>query len=1054
MPKVDGQNAQGGTIYLTWKFKEGAQAMTIQSGAEQEKTPGLQNLTDSNIQTPVVTINVVNIGLDDPAVTAEGSYKGFYKKPINLRNEMTYEVTDKDDVVLETPVRWESREPASSGIVVNSATGDVKFTKPGTYRVRPYIINNKKVKVYSDWLTVVATEHDPVHYDGKDPTCDVNGRTEHYRCADCDKYFADADCTVEISKKDSIIDPIGHDWGEWKTTTKVSENNNNKGEQTRVCKRDASHTETRDLYSVQFDANGHGTAPEKQSVAFGASVAVPQDPAATGYTFEGWYVDRNCTTAYDFTATVNTELVEQKFVNNKLTLYAKWTPVKYTAAAMAVGDVTKDKDGEMKVDPVANGSITIAGGTSVTEDGYTYSLKEVEYGTPVTLTVTPDQDYGLKEIVAIPVNPDSSLGKEFTPDKVGNNKYSFIVPAADVAVLANFAQVKVTYDGNAPEGEEVSGVPGPEKIPYGSAPALNATPTIAGEGYYFGGWCTDKACTKPCLSTSALTKDTTLYAKWTNNATKCKVTYTLLWEPDTADETDKGIYTDSYWADTGSAAYDPTEDLYALAGMDLRAAYELESKEGKCWFTNATGLPQSEEDSVVLESVGLTGPFDFATPIPGETGEIHLYAKVVPRKYTVTYFDGEDNEDDQLGSQKVVYNTPINEIDGQVDSPTGGEGHEFSGEWTTKDGTPWNIAANPVTDDLKLFASYKDHEWGAWEVDTPATIGAKGVEKRVCGKNAQHTETRSTAKVDPTPLKKAIKAAQDPKEGVKVSEDGKDVDPSELYTTAAEKKALDEAIAAAQKVVKNPESTQKDVDDAVAAVTKAKETYDAAKKPGKKEPSSLPTEEQMNKKITNTNTDSDLVESSFGLLKARGISKGKKGVLVQWANPGMNTAKFVIYGNRCNTKGKKFTFVKLREFNANTLKYMPTDVNGMKLKKGTYYKFIVMAVDQNGRVVAVSKAVHVTTKGKKGNHKSVKRMKPTKKAMQVLSVGKSKKLKAKAVKGKKKVSKHRAIAWESSNPNVAVVSKKGMVTGKQAGTCTIYAYAQNGVYTTFQVTVK
>lgn len=840
---------------------------------------------------------------------------------------------------------------------------------------------------------------------------------------DCGKYFTDAEGKDEISKKDSLIDAIGHDWGEWTTTKEAS--GNVKGEQTRVCKNDESHVQKRDLFSVQFDANGHGDAPETQVVASGASVKVPQDPAATGYEFGGWFTERNCENAYDFGATVK----------EPLTLYAKWIPVKYTAAAMAVGDVTEDEHGELKVDPVANGSITIAGGKSVTdtEDGYTYCFKEVEYGSPVTLTVNPKPGYGLKEITAIPIKADSSMGEPFTPDKVGNKEYSFTVPAADVAVLANFAQVTVTYNGNAPESEQVSKVPAEEKIPYGSAPT-KATgeanmPTVTG-GYNFGGWFTDKACTKPYLKDTALTEDTTLYAKWIKDGT-IKVTYTLTWEPEGDD--DPGSYTDSYQAEAGSKAYDPTEDLYDLAGMDLRAAYELKSDEsGKyCWFT---------------KNDGLTEPFDFNTPIEDAT---HLYATIVPREYTVTYYDVET----KLGSQKKAYNTPIGEIAEGI-APATVDGHAFTNEWTTEDGAPWSIAKNPVTSDLKLYAVYNDHVWGEWAETTPATIGAEGEETRVCEKNETHKETRSTDKVDPEPLNKAIKAAQDTEKGIKVSEDGKDIDPADLYTTAAEKKALDDAIAAAQKVVNKPESTQKDVDDAVAAVTKAKETYDAAKKPGKKEPSSLPTEEQMNKKITNTNTDSDLVESSFGLLKARGVSKGKKGVLVKWADPGMNTAKFVIYGNRCNTKGKKFTFVKLREFNANTLSYMPTDVNGMKLKKGTYYKFIVMAVDQNGRVVAVSKAVHVTTKGKKGNHKSVKRMKPTKKAMQVLSVGKSKKLKAKAVKGKKKVSKHRAIAWESSNPNVAVVSKKGMVTGKQAGTCTIYAYAQNGVYTTFQVTVK
>ncbi|MBQ9179741.1 MAG: InlB B-repeat-containing protein [Firmicutes bacterium] len=343
---VPKEGTTGGTIYMTWKFKEGTKAKT------GEQLSG-QVFADSDIETPIVKIQVMNIGLDDPKVNAEGSYKGFYKTPINLHNEFTYEVTDGDDKILETQVYWESREPESSGIQVNSGTGDVKFTKPGTYKVRPYVINNNNKKVYSDWLKVTATEHDLMHYDKKDPTCADDGWKEHYRCTECGKYFSDAEGKNEVQEEDILIDATGHDWGEWTTTKEPS--GNEAGEQERVCKTDESHVDKRDLYSVQFNVNGRGTAPEKQNVPAGASVKVPQDPTATGYTFDGWFTDKACTEAYDFGATVNDNMV----------LYAKWTANKYTAAAMAIdlitGEYFVDENGEeqteVKVAPTANGSI-------------------------------------------------------------------------------------------------------------------------------------------------------------------------------------------------------------------------------------------------------------------------------------------------------------------------------------------------------------------------------------------------------------------------------------------------------------------------------------------------------------------------------------------------------------------------------------------------------------------------------------------------------------------------------------------------------------------------
>ena len=56
-------------------------------------------------------------------------------------------------------------------------------------------------------------------------------------------------------------------------------------------------------------------------------------------------------------------------------------------------------------------------------------------------------------------------------------------------------------------------------------------------------------------------------------------------------------------------------------------------------------------------------------------------------------------------------------------------------------------------------------------------------------------------------------------------------------------------------------------------------------------------------------------------------------------------------------------------------------------------------------------------------------------------------------KGKKKVARYRAMSWESSNTKIATVKKGKVIAGKK-GSCTIYAYAQNGVYTTFRITVR
>ena len=79
-------------------------------------------------------------------------------------------------------------------------------------------------------------------------------------------------------------------------------------------------------------------------------------------------------------------------------------------------------------------------------------------------------------------------------------------------------------------------------------------------------------------------------------------------------------------------------------------------------------------------------------------------------------------------------------------------------------------------------------------------------------------------------------------------------------------------------------------------------------------------------------------------------------------------------------------------------------------------------------------------------------MKPSKTKLS-LKKGASKKVTAKLKAGKKKVDIHRKVAWESDNISVATV-KNGKIKGVKAGTCYVYAYAQNGVTAKIKVTVK
>lgn len=70
-------------------------------------------------------------------------------------------------------------------------------------------------------------------------------------------------------------------------------------------------------YTVKFDTDG-GSAVSSKTVTRNSKAAEPADPTKDGYTFDGWYSDKNFTAVYDF----------NQPVTKNLTLYAKWTEVK------------------------------------------------------------------------------------------------------------------------------------------------------------------------------------------------------------------------------------------------------------------------------------------------------------------------------------------------------------------------------------------------------------------------------------------------------------------------------------------------------------------------------------------------------------------------------------------------------------------------------------------------------------------------------------------------------------------------------------------------------
>lgn len=82
---------------------------------------------------------------------------------------------------------------------------------------------------------------------------------------------------------------------------------------------EASYTTILPSYTVSF-YTGSGSAVSAQKITLGELVSAPPNPTRTGYTFEGWFRDSACQTAWVFSG---------DRVEGNTTLYAKWTPVSY-----------------------------------------------------------------------------------------------------------------------------------------------------------------------------------------------------------------------------------------------------------------------------------------------------------------------------------------------------------------------------------------------------------------------------------------------------------------------------------------------------------------------------------------------------------------------------------------------------------------------------------------------------------------------------------------------------------------------------------------------------
>lgn len=221
--------------------------------------------------------------------------------------------------------------------------------------------------------------------------------------------------------------------------------------------------------TVTFDANGGTLAAgtDSQTVPTGQKVTMPAKPSRDGYTFDGWYTEKECTTAWIFAA--NT-------VDADITLYAKWTPKENTVTFDANGGTLAPDTTDQTVETDQKAVKP----TDPTRDGYTFG----GWYTEEACTTPWDFDADV-------VTGDTTLYAKWT-----GKTYA------------------VTFDLNDAPDAPAAGGPGKQTVAHGGKAAEPDDPTRT--DYTFGGWFKEKGCaTAWDFDTDTVTGDTTLYAKWT-----------------------------------------------------------------------------------------------------------------------------------------------------------------------------------------------------------------------------------------------------------------------------------------------------------------------------------------------------------------------------------------------------------------------------------------------------------------------------------------------------------------------------------------------------------
>lgn len=402
-------------------------------------------------------------------------------------------------------------------------------------------------------------------------------------------------------------------------------------------------------------------------------------PTREGYSFEGWYLDAECTQEYNLT----------KFQSDNVKVYAKWSPIEYKISFIAEEELIKELTAVYNQDIFAvdcdiqkQGHEFVGWNTKQDGTGKTYlineSLKNISttniqlYATwkQLEYTLTIKLNNGESDIVKtlhyndsietidVPVKEHSEFIGWFTYDNNQVVEFNFEdskMPADNMVVFAKYSgEVNLIFIVDNKPYQTIIG------FENNDINELVNNPTK--EGYKFKGWYLDSEYSQEYNLVKFPNKDTNVYGKWEANT----------------------IVVDYNGNGNTEGTMESQTIVYGSNTPLNKNEFVKKGSEFLGWALDANSLEVVYHDQYNKEVASI--------------GSVTLYAVWKQIEYTLTI--NLNNSEENI-IKKLYYNELIEEIENPNKS-----GYIFKG-WYLEDGQEFNFEDSKMPDsNLIIYAEY------------------------------------------------------------------------------------------------------------------------------------------------------------------------------------------------------------------------------------------------------------------------------------------------------------------------------------------------------------